>query len=126
MPQHAAQRTIWLCALPLLAACSTLSSSENESPGTASPQGALIVSWQPPTRNVDGTPLTDLSGYVIYYGTKRGIYDQTQSVNDPAATRAVLSGLKPGAHYFVAISAKNKAGQYSTLSRAVPAKTTPK
>jgi len=27
------------------------------------------VSWIPPTTNTDGTALTDLAGYKVYYGT---------------------------------------------------------
>ena len=29
----------------------------------------LILSWEPPKSNEDGTPLTDLAGYKIYYNT---------------------------------------------------------
>ena len=31
--------------------------------------GSATLAWQPPTANVDGTPLTNLAGYVIRYGT---------------------------------------------------------
>jgi fibronectin type III domain protein len=109
---------IWLCALPLLAACSAPSSSDNPAPGTASPEGTLVVSWQPSRKNTDGTPLTDLSGYTIYYGTKPGDYSQKQTIDDPSATHAVIRGLKPGVHYYVAISANNRAGRQSELSTA--------
>jgi hypothetical protein len=118
MPQRAAQRIIWLCALPLLAACSAPPGSGNQPPGTASPEGTLVVSWQPSKKNTDGTPLTDLSGYTIYYGTKPGDYSQKQTIDDPSATHAVIRGLKPGLHYYVAISANNKAGRQSELSPA--------
>ena len=29
----------------------------------------VTLSWDPPTTNADGTPLTDLAGYKVYYGT---------------------------------------------------------
>jgi hypothetical protein len=118
MPQHAAKRVIWLCGLPLIAACSAPSSSGNQPPGTASAEGTLVVSWHPPTKNTDGTPLTDLTGYTIYYGTQPGVYTKSQSVDDPSAAHAVIRGLQPGVHYFVAISANNAAGRHSTLSTA--------
>jgi hypothetical protein len=36
----------------------------------------IDLNWIPPTTNVDGTPLTDLNGYRIYWGwTGSGIYD---------------------------------------------------
>ena len=119
MPRDAANRMIWLLGLSLIAACSAPPPiSDGQLGGTASPQGTLVVSWQAPTRNTDGTALTDLSGYTIYYGTKPGVYPKTQSIDDPSATRAVITGLQPGVHYFVAISANNAAGAHSVLSNA--------
>lgn len=116
MPQHAAQRLIWLCGLPLIAACSGLTGSGNQPGGTASAGGTLVVSWHAPTTNTDGTPLTDLSGYTIYYGTQPGAYTKTLLVNDPTATHAVVRGLQPGVHYFVAIAANSAKGSHSALS----------
>jgi fibronectin type III domain protein len=127
VPRDAVRRTIWLLGLlPLIAACSVPSIPENQLGGTASAEGTLVVNWQAPTRNTDGTPLTDLAGYTIYYGTKPGVYPKTLSIDDPSATRAVINGLQPGVHYFVAISANNAAGSHSVLSSATPAKTRPK
>ena len=126
MPQHAAMRMLWLCGLPLMAACSAPSSSDTQPGKAASAEGTLTVSWQPPTRNTDGTSLTDLTGYTLYYGTKPGVYTQTQSIDDPTATHAVIHGLQPGVRYFVAISANNKAGGHSALSNATPAEESPK
>ncbi len=30
--------------------------------------GSVTLSWYPPTQNADGSPLTDLAGYRVYYG----------------------------------------------------------
>lgn len=30
--------------------------------------GTAILSWSPPTKNIDGSPLTDLAGCVVRYG----------------------------------------------------------
>ena len=35
---------------------------------------AVTFSWDMPTTNTDGSPLTDLAGARIYCGTKTGIY----------------------------------------------------
>ena len=43
------------------------SSAAGPSPGSSS--GTVTLSWTPPTQNVDGSYLTDLAGYNIYYGT---------------------------------------------------------
>ena len=31
--------------------------------------GSATLSWLPPTTNIDGSPLTNLAGYKIYWGT---------------------------------------------------------
>lgn len=116
MPQHAAKRMIWLCGLPLMAACSGSSGSDNQTGVAASAGGTLIVNWHAPTRNTDGTPLTDLAGYTIYYGTQPGAFTNTLPVDDPSATYVVVRGLQPGVRYFVAISANNAAGGHSALA----------
>src|SRR3990172_13172687 len=36
--------------------------------------GQAVLTWTPPTTNADGTPLTDLAGYKVYYGTASGNY----------------------------------------------------
>ena len=116
MPLRVARKIIGLCGLLLLAACSGQPTAGNQPGAKASANGTLVVSWQAPTRNTDGAPLTDLTGYTIHYGTQPGVYTQTQSVDDPSATHAVLRGLQPGTRYFVAISANNAAGQHSELA----------
>jgi hypothetical protein len=44
--------------------------------------GQAILSWDAPTTNADGTPLTDLTGYKIYSGTGTGNYTQTIDVGN--------------------------------------------
>ncbi len=34
--------------------------------------GTITLAWDAPTTNTDGTPLTDLAGYKIYYGPTSG------------------------------------------------------
>src|SRR3989304_6108420 len=43
---------------------------------TSSYAGDAILSWNSPTTNMDGSPLNDLAGYRIYYGTASGSYSQ--------------------------------------------------
>ncbi len=38
--------------------------------------------WDPPTTNEDGTPLTDLAGYKLYYGPSPGNYSGSLDVGD--------------------------------------------
>lgn len=39
--------------------------------------GTALFSWMPPTQNTDGSSLTDLAGYKIWYGTSPGNYSDT-------------------------------------------------
>jgi hypothetical protein len=68
--------------------------------------------------NTDGTALTDLAGYHIYYGTSAA--SLTQLINLPTAgtTVYVVDNLGSGTYYF-AIKAYNSAGVESTDSGVV-------
>ena len=82
--------------------------------------GSLTVSWTPPARNTNGTPLTDLTGYTIRYGREPGNYTGVVRVDDPTTTQYVITGLRTGRWYF-AVSANNAAGGHSDLSGEVSA-----
>lgn len=79
--------------------------------------GELSISWQPPTENVDGSPLTDLGGYTIYYGEDSGDYTQQARVEDPYATDFRVT-LEQG-EYYVAMTALDLEGNESALSNEV-------
>ncbi|MEW6586171.1 MAG: hypothetical protein AB1442_11250, partial [Nitrospirota bacterium] len=40
------------------------------------------LSWQAPATNEDGTPLTDLAGCKVYYGTVSRNYTQSSDVGE--------------------------------------------
>ncbi len=48
--------------------------------------GSVSLRWEAPTTNVDGTPLTDLARYKIYWGTSSRNYSMTLDVDDPDST----------------------------------------
>jgi hypothetical protein len=77
--------------------------------------GSVTLSWQAPTRNSDGTQLTDLAGYVLHYGMNQGQYDSQHPVNTAGQTTATIDNLAPNTYYFV-ITAKNDAGVESGYS----------
>jgi Putative Ig domain len=81
----------------------------------SSSTGAATLSWTPPTRNTDGTSLTNLSGYRIYYGTSSGSLTRTVSINSAGISTYVLSDLSPATYYF-AITAVNSSGAESARS----------
>jgi hypothetical protein len=73
-----------------------------------------IVSWEAPTTNTDGTPVTPLSGYTIYYGTSPSALSHSIPAS-ATATSYEITGLTPGPWYF-AIAANAKVGTKSATS----------
>jgi hypothetical protein len=78
--------------------------------------GSVTLAWQPPTENTDGSPLMNLNGYRIHYGTEPGNYANTISVHNAGVTRYVIENLAPGT-YFFAITAISGVGAESDPSR---------
>jgi hypothetical protein len=78
--------------------------------------GTATLTWVAPTQNTDGSALTDLSGYVIYYGSSADNLNNNISVSSAAATSHTVNGLTKGATYYFAISSVNSSGVVSTLS----------
>ena len=75
-----------------------------------------ILSWYAPKTNADGTPLTDLAGYKVYYGPSSGNYTQTIDVGN--ATAIQIDSLAAGTWYF-AVTAYDSSGNESTFSNEV-------
>jgi putative Ig domain-containing protein len=80
----------------------------------ATASGAATLSWTPPTQNTDGTPLTDLAGYRVYWGTSQGNYPNQKDVNG-GGTSSIVDSLTPATYYFV-VTALDTAGNESTYS----------
>ncbi len=62
--------------------------------------GQATLSWGPPTQNDDGSALTDLAGYRIYYGRNRDNLTQSIVLNNPGLTRYVVENLTQARWYF--------------------------
>jgi len=80
--------------------------------------GSATLSWNPPTENSDGTLLTDLAGYRIYYGRSADQLSRSVVVNNPGLTRYVIENLAPARWHF-AMTSVNGAGLESSRSRTV-------
>jgi hypothetical protein len=63
--------------------------------------GSATLSWTAPTENSDSTPLTDLSGYTVYYGTAVDNYPNSVRIHNPSITINVIENLSLGTWYFV-------------------------
>lgn len=77
--------------------------------------GNAALSWQPPTSNTDSTPLTNLAGYRIVYGTSPSAMTQSITISNPSTTTYVVDGLTAATWYF-AVRAFTTAGVESPNS----------
>jgi hypothetical protein len=88
----------------------TISVSDGQASATLAPfaivvtvaatTGSATLSWEAPIVNTNGTPLTDLAGYTIYYGTDSADLTQSVEITDPSQTTYVVENLSPGTYYF--------------------------
>jgi hypothetical protein len=62
--------------------------------------GSATLNWTPVTKNTDGTLLTDLAGYRLYYGTSASSLSTVVELADPNLTTHLLSNLPSGTWYF--------------------------
>ncbi len=76
------------------------------------------MTWTAPTANTNGSALTDLAGYTIYYGTSPTSLTQSVDVPNAGATDHVVQGLNGGTWYF-AVKAYTSAGLQSSYSTVI-------
>ena len=97
------------------------------SPGTA---GILDATWTAPTTNTDGSPLTDLKSYRVYYSASSApclgsslaqIASPTSSPGPNQTVSLRLTGLTIGSLYNVAVTAVDAIGNESACSGAANA-----
>ena len=87
--------------------------------------GFLDASWTAPTTNTDGSPLTDLASYRVYYGSATGscpgsiFFEVASPTSSPAPNTTMsfrLVGLAPGTRYYVSVTAVDLSGNESGCS----------
>jgi hypothetical protein len=78
---------------------------------------STTLTWVAPTQNEDGSALTDLAGYKIYWGTTPGQYTDSATVG-AGLTTIVVENLSAGTYEFVA-TAINNSGVESRYSNPV-------
>lgn len=112
-----------LSTLALLSACGSESSSNSTqtlSSPTSTGTKSVSLSWIAPSTRADGSllPLNDLSGYRVYMGTTNTSLAPVVDLDDSGVTEHSVTNLESGSYYF-AISALDKDGLESGLSRVV-------
>jgi List-Bact-rpt repeat protein/fibronectin type III domain protein len=86
-------------------------------PANPNTNAKLTANWSAPTNNTDGSPLTDLSGYRVYYGTGAGNPCPSGSfVAAGLVTSIPITGLLNGTTYTSSIVAVNSANVASACS----------
>jgi hypothetical protein len=85
---------------------------------SASGTGSVSLSWAAPTRNTDGSTLTNLAGFRVYYGTTQGSYTRSVQLPNPGMTSVVIEDLTTARWYF-AVKAYTTTGVESVFSSSV-------
>jgi hypothetical protein len=102
---------------PILAGCSTVLTQLGVTSGWA------VVSWTPPTTTANGSALTDLAGYELFYGRRPSELKHIVKIPDVHVTRMIVRGLDSGTWYFV-VTAYTRSGAMSfpsnVASKAIP------
>lgn len=80
--------------------------------------GAATLSWSPPTENTDGTALTNLAGYRIYYGTSASALNSVIQVANASISTYMIEDLAPATYYF-SLRAYNSQGTESASSNVI-------
>ena len=83
-------------------------------------QPKTTLTWDAPTTNTDGTPLTDLAGYKVYWGIVSGIYTGNKDVGNVTTVNiAETIALTPRGNYCFAVTAYDVALNESIYSNEI-------
>lgn len=98
----------------MLSGCAKRPGGVQAPKSTVEQEGQIRLSWEPPTTKADGTPLTGVAGYKLYYGLTSRMYDFIKTVHNQ--TTYAVSGLEPGRTYYFAVTAYDASGNESHFS----------
>jgi hypothetical protein len=115
--------TMWI-ALALAPGASTASdavalSDPPAATNIANVTGSATLSWTAPTENTDGSALTNLSGFVIRYGTVRGALTQFIRLDTVGSLSYVVTDLVYGTQYYFRVRAVSSTGAESEPSAVI-------
>lgn len=80
---------------------------------------STTLSWTAPTMNEDGSALTDLTGYKIFYGRSSRNYTNEIPINNASITTYVVDNLSPDTYYFAAKAVSASGGDSAYSGEAV-------
>jgi hypothetical protein len=82
------------------AALAAFSLAVTQIAAAAPSNGSATLSWTPPTQNTDGSAISNLAGYRIYYGNSAGSLTNSINVTNPGLTAYTVANLGSGTTYF--------------------------
>ncbi len=80
--------------------------------------GSATLTWSPPVQNVDGSALTNLAGYKVYYGKSATSLTSSDTISNPGIATYVVGNLTPGTWFF-AVKSFTSASAESDFSGTV-------
>lgn len=84
----------------------------------ATPLGSAQLSWTAPTENADGSPLTDLAGFRVYWGAAEDELSYSVQIDNPSISMYLVENLTPS-QWFFAVTAIDAGGNESALSEVI-------
>lgn len=77
--------------------------------------GSATLTWTAPTQRANGSPLSQLAGYRVYWGQESRNYTESVEIDNPGVTTYVVENLGPGTYYFAttAITTTGAESDYS-------------
>lgn len=73
-------------------------------PAAAPASGTAALAWAAPQSAADGSALSGLAGYRIYYGTAHGSYPQMVAVSGASTVSYTIQNLTTGTYYLIVTS----------------------
>ncbi len=102
--KHDSQSTATTAATTPASGTNTSSTVAKTTTPVTTVNGVATLDWLPPTENSDGSTLTNLAGYTVYYGTSPDNLAQSVKVSNPGLTAYAVTGLSSGTWYFAVTS----------------------
>jgi len=78
-----------------------------------------LLSWTAPTTNADLTPLTDLAGFKVYWGSASGSYDNSLDVGNVTSHSLTSADLGSAQRVYFVVTAYDTSGNESVYSQEV-------
>jgi hypothetical protein len=104
-------------ALPAFSITVALGADAGSAPVAVSGD-AVTLSWDVPTRTLEGETLGDLSGYRVYYGKSADMLTEAVEIQGSGSNTYVVQKLETGTYYF-AVRAVTQSGAESPLSNVI-------